>query len=120
VISIIRKTAAPVIVGVALGGCTATAPMQQYPMTWNAPGSYYAPPRYYAPPPNYPALVQPGPVSPPLSARLASPPVNDPPPPLRPVDPDPPAPRFLPPVTLLSPPADATDCTGWWRICHFY
>ena len=41
------------------------------------------------------------------------------PPPLRlPVAVDPP--RFLPPVTLLTPPADATDCTGWWRICHLF
>jgi hypothetical protein len=36
-----------------------------------------------------------------------------------PLDLDPPAFR-LPPATVLSPPADATVCKGWWRICHFY
>ncbi|MGE4046474.1 MAG: hypothetical protein AB7F35_16570 [Acetobacteraceae bacterium] len=25
--------------------------------------------------------------------------------------------QFVPPWT---PPADATECKGWWRICHFY
>jgi hypothetical protein len=57
-------------------------------------------------------------------AMPAPPPVNDPPlPPLRPVDPDPPAPapRLFPmPSTPLTPPADATECWGYWRICHFY
>jgi hypothetical protein len=47
-------------------------------------------------------------------------PVNTAPSPLRPVDPGPSPLRFLPSVTFLTPPADATDCTGWWRICHLY
>jgi hypothetical protein len=53
---------------------------------------------------------------------LPAPPVNVPLPPLRPVDPDPPAtaPYFPMPSRPLTPPADATECWGYWRICHFY
>jgi hypothetical protein len=25
-----------------------------------------------------------------------------------------------PTISVLVPPDDATDCTGWWRTCHFF
>jgi hypothetical protein len=118
----------PVITGVALAGCTASIPVQRYIYTAPAPNGWsYRDDGTYAPPVAPPPPVFSPPVSPPPRsysfiprAPAAPPPVNDPPPPLQPVAPDPPALRFLPPVTFLTPPADATDCTGWWRICHFY
>jgi hypothetical protein len=121
----------PALAVVALAGCTASVqPDTLYSVPKTAPvppgwayrnGGYYAP---VAPP-----VVVPVPAPddarpaarhsfiPPAQAEIRQLPVD--PSPLRlPVAVDPP--RFLPPVTLLTPPADATDCTGWWRICHLY
>lgn len=118
--------AMPVIAGVALAGCTNSPPPYTPIYTTTAPDGWpYRNGGTYAPPVAPPPVVSP-PVNPPSPsysfvphAPAAPPPGNDPPP-LQPVAPDPPALRFLPPVTFLTPPADATDCTGWWRICHFY
>jgi hypothetical protein len=65
-------------------------------------------------PPQPPAPPPPVDVDPPAAPL----PVKNDPPPLVAIEP--PALRFPPLVTPLTPPADATDCTGWWRICHAY
>jgi hypothetical protein len=120
--------------GLLLTGCTASAPSDTLygaPQTASVnvpPGWAYRNGGYY--PPVTPPVVVPVPapddVRPP-AWRSFIPPAQaetrqsvDPPPLRLPVASDPPGPRFLPPVTLLTPPADATDCTGWWRICHLY
>jgi hypothetical protein len=117
----LRRVGFVVGIAAALAGCAGVQP--QAPLFAPAPGSWPSAngepaPRIFSPPP-------PPPASPPkLSlvprAEAAPSPVRDDPPPLRPVASDPPPLRFPPPVTLLTPPADAADCTGWWRICHFY
>ncbi len=79
----------------------------------SAPDTSFRPPPVFLPPP----VSAP---SPSYSTRATAPPPVSDPPPLRPVDPGPSPLRFWPSVTFLTPPADATDCTGYWRICHFY
>jgi len=119
-----RGFATPVVMAgaaLALAGCTDSSPIPPYTYMYTPPareGWPYRANGTYTPPVAYP---RPGSSSPPsysliprAEAALAIPP------PLRPVAPDPPRMGFLPPVTFLTPPADATDCTGWWRICHFY
>jgi hypothetical protein len=102
-VMIARKAVAPVVAGaaLALAGCATMPPPAPTPTIFTAPPPAPAPDgmitRSYLPP---------------------SPPIRDPP--LRPVDPDPPALQSQQFVSPLTPPDDATDCTGWWRICHFY
>jgi hypothetical protein len=120
--------AIPVIAAVALlwlAGCTSYQPVEQYP-AWSGGGygGTIIPSPSYRPSPSYspPSAPQPsgGSWLVPRAEAEEPPPLRPvSPPELHPVDPDPPALRFLPPVTL-SPPADATECIGWWRICHFY
>jgi hypothetical protein len=119
----------PAFAAMTLAGCTASVA----PATYSAPQTAPVPPGwayrnggYYAPPPVVAPVPAPDDARPPARRSFIPPaqaetrqPVD--PPPLRlPVAGDAPGPRFLPPVTLLTPPADATDCTGWWRICHLY
>jgi hypothetical protein len=113
---------AAAVAAITLAGCTAAAPpaASRNPYVppgwtyWN--GGYYAPPP--APAPQLPASRYPEPTS--VNIPASVPPSIRDPPPLRAVDPDPPVFRSPPPIPLLSPPADATDCTGWWRTCHLY
>lgn len=129
--------AVPVIAGaaLALAGCadsvppytpiytaTARAALGVGPDGWAyRNGGTYAPPIGYSrPAPVVPPVSTPPPSYSVIPRAQAPVPVSDPPP-LRAVAPDPPSGlRFLPSVTFLTPPTDATDCTGWWRICHLY
>jgi hypothetical protein len=93
-------------------------------------GGSYAPftPRTVAPPPfapprrdddHQPTQAAPSPIQPAPKAHavetVAAPAI---PPPAHP----PPMIDFGTPtfVTPLTPPSDATECLGWWRICHIY
>jgi hypothetical protein len=99
-----RRKFAALLGGTILAGCTEIPPP--------APN----PPIFAAPPPA--RVPEPEPDRTVMRPVPAPPPIRDPP--LRPVDPDPPALQFPQFVSPLTPPDDATDCTGWWRICHFY
>jgi hypothetical protein len=125
---LIRGRAAPVIAGAALvlAGCTASMPLS-YPIQSKGTGGTW--PIYPVPPPDRQTPIIPNPTGiiplrPPAAPPSvegnapAAPPVKNDPPPLVAIEP--PALRFPPLVTPLTPPADATDCTGYWRICHFY
>jgi hypothetical protein len=124
---LLRRGAAPVVMAGAafvLAACAGSVPPTYTIQSTGTgdtlnDGGYTPLPSYFPPAPVLP------PVSTPPHPRVPAvpPPVTSPvsdPPPLRPVVPDPPPRQFLPPVTFLAPPADATDCTGWWRICHLY
>jgi hypothetical protein len=107
--------ALPVIaLALVLAGCADISPQAPLftPAPWPSVNAKPAPPTFL-PPVSRPrfSLVPP---------TEAAPPVKRDPPPLVALAPDPPALRFPPLVTPLTPPADATDCTGWWRICHAY
>jgi hypothetical protein len=130
--------------GLLLAGCTASAPMAYRPPVmpygWHTcPGDNCAPtPDYPLPssaaPDQQPSAQPPmqhswGRTPAPVTQPNPPPVINDSPVPLpvsdplplRPVDPDPPVPDFSRHVTVVPPPpVDATDCTGWWRICHLY
>jgi hypothetical protein len=96
------------VIAMTLAGCAESAPPVRYTYIYTAP----APP---VSPPAVPSFVP---------HAEAAPPVNDPPP-LRPIDPDPPAPSWHWPSWFSSagsstPSAGDDACTGWWSICHFF
>jgi hypothetical protein len=103
------------VIAMTLAGCAESARPVRYTYIYTAP----APP---VSPPVVPSFV------PRAEAAAAPPRINDPPP-LRPVDPDPPAPWHWPswrwpswasPAGASAPSADDGTCTGWWSICHFF
>lgn len=139
-----RLLTASAALALALGGCVANTPPPMARAIHCQPGYYLtsdafgplcqaqaAPPPapapertaivpYVAPPP----VRVPGP-SPPVQPAHNNPPavplpIRDPPPPLRSIEDDPPPVLRVPPVTVLTPPADATVCKGYWRTCHFF
>jgi hypothetical protein len=128
--------AASATLAVTLGGCAENAPPPMARVIHCPPGYYVtsdtfgplcqaraAPPPAPVPPITA-APLPPAPVPESAPDRTAMhpapvpPPIRDPPP-LRSIEDDPPAIAVAPLVTPLTPPADATDCWGWWRICHF-
>jgi hypothetical protein len=92
------------VIALTLAGCAESVP-QRYTHIYTspAPAPNYAPPDF-KPPPVVPSAV---------GASSASDP-----PPLRPIDPDPPAPWHWP--SWSAPSADDGVCTGWWSICQFF
>jgi hypothetical protein len=131
------KSLLPVVCAVTLTGCAETLPPAPAPPVTGFGGRL--PPLPELPPyrgngGNYTAgLAAPyvAPPSRPPPARLSRPVVTPPvmpqsnampmPPPLRSIEDDPPPVIAVTPhIAPLTPPADATECWGYWRICHFY
>jgi hypothetical protein len=132
-----RDGIVPVLAALVLAGCTGSEPPRYAPNLneWPVPsypngGGYYAPvpPRTVARPPfapphrdedKQPPRAAPSPAwSAPVSheAVTARAPAAPPSASSSPSG-DTGIPSF---GTPLTPPADATECTGYWRICHFY